>query len=315
LNGKIDVPPQNMISVSNPLGGFLKTTQLLPGMPIKKGEILASMEDEKYIQLQQDYLIAKSKLSYMETEYNRQKELNKTKASSDKVLQQAEMDFQAQRIIINALSEKLKLININPETLNESNLSRSVNIYSTINGFVSKVNINIGKYVNPSDVMFELINPDDIHLNLNVYEKDVEKLFIGQKLHAFSNNQPTKKYPCEIILVSKDLSSDRSAEIHCHFEKYDKILLPGMYMNAELEITSNNVTCINDDAIVHFEGKDYIFISKGNYKYEIIEVQKGSSDGHFTEILPNTSINFSNTLIVKQGAYALLMQLKNQIDE
>ena len=315
LNGKIDVPPQNMISVSNPLGGFLKTTKLLPGMPIKKGEILATMEDEKYIQLQQEYLIAKSRLTYQEAEFQRQKELNQNKASSDKILQQSIMDFQAQKITVNALSEKLRLININPETLSESNLSRSINIYSSIDGFVSKVNVNIGKYVNPSDVLFELINPDDIHLNLTAYEKDVEKLAIGQKVQAYSNNQPNRKYPCKIILVSQNLSSDRSAEIHCHFEVYDKILLPGMYMNAEIEITSNNAACINDDAIVHFEGKDYLFISKETYKYEMIEVKIGHSDGHFTEILPNNLIDLSNSMIVKKGAYTLLMQLKNKIDE
>ena len=152
LNGKIDVPPQNMVSVSTPFGGFLKSTKLLPGMHVKKGEILASMEDQQYIQLQQDYLTIKSKLNYAESEYNRQKELNQSKASSDKVFQLTEMEYKTQKISLSALAEKLKLININPETLNESNLSRSINVYSSIDGFVSKVNVNIGKYVNPSDI-------------------------------------------------------------------------------------------------------------------------------------------------------------------
>ncbi|HRG52466.1 MAG TPA: efflux RND transporter periplasmic adaptor subunit, partial [Bacteroidia bacterium] len=236
LNGKIDVPPQNMISVSTPFGGFLKSSKLLPGMPVKKGEVLAVMEDQQYIQLQQDYLTAKSKLSYFEKDYNRQKELNQSKASSDKFFQQTEMDFKTQKIAVSALAEKLRLINIDPEQLNEDNLSRNVNVYSSINGFVSRVNVNIGKYVNPSDVLFELINPEDIHLNLTVFEKDLEQLSIGQKLVAFNNNKPDKKHDCEIILISKDLSADRSAEVHCHFEDYDKALLPGMYMNAEVII-------------------------------------------------------------------------------
>ncbi|HSH65873.1 MAG TPA: efflux RND transporter periplasmic adaptor subunit, partial [Bacteroidia bacterium] len=151
LNGKIDVPPQNLISVSMPMGGFLKSTRLLPGMHIKKGESLAIMEDQLYIDLQQQYLTAKSKLIFMENEYNRQKELNQSKAASDKYFQQAEMDFVNQKIMVNALSEKLKLININPELLNESTISRSIAINSPIDGFVSKVNANIGKYTSPSD--------------------------------------------------------------------------------------------------------------------------------------------------------------------
>ena len=315
LNGKIDVPPQNMVSVSTPFGGFLKSTKLLPGMHVKKGEVLATMEDQQYIQLQQEYLTVKSKLSYAENEYNRQKELNQSKASSDKVFQQTEMDYKTQRISLSALAEKLRLININPDNLNESNLSRSINVYSSIDGFVSKVNVNIGKYVNPSDVLFELINPEDIHLNLAVFEKDLDKLSIGQKLLAFNNNQPNKKHPCEIILISQDLSADRSADVHCHFEDYDKTLLPGMYMNAEVEIKLQNALSINEDAIVSHEGKDYVFIEKGNRQFEIVEVKKGVTENGFSEITTLDGKDMLNASIVTKGAYALLMQLKNKSEE
>ena len=315
LNGKIDVPPQNMVSVSTPFGGFLKSTKLLPGMHVKKGEVLATMEDQQYIQLQQEYLTVKSKLSYAENEYNRQKELNQSKASSDKVFQQTEMDYKTQRISLSALAEKLRLININPDNLNESNLSRSINVHSSIDGFVSKVNVNIGKYVNPSDVLFELINPEDIHLNLAVFEKDLDKLSIGQKLLAFNNNQPNKKHPCEIILISQDLSADRSADVHCHFEDYDKTLLPGMYMNAEVEIKLQNALSINEDAIVSHEGKDYVFVEKGNRRFEIVEVKKGVTENGFSEISTLDGKEMLNDSIVTKGAYALLMQLKNKSEE
>lgn len=315
LNGKIDVPPQNMVSVSMPLGGFLKSTKLLPGMHVKKGEIIANMEDQQYIQLQQEYLMAKSKLAFTEQEFNRQKELNQSKASSDKVFQQTEMDFKNQKIVMSALAEKLRLININPETLNESNLSRSVNVYSSIDGFVSKVDVNIGKYVNPSDVLFELINPDDIHLNLKVFEKDLDKLAIGQKLLAFNNNTPQKKYPCEIILISRDLSPDRTGEVHCHFDDYDKSLLPGMYMNAEVEINAVNALTIIEDAIVNFEGKNYVFISKDKNQFEMLEIIKGSSENNYTQINAVENKNISKTTFVVKGAYSLLMQLKNKSEE
>lgn len=315
LNGKIDVPPQNMISVSMPLGGFLKSTKLLPGMHIKKGEVIATMEDQQYIQLQQEYLMEKSKLAFSENEYRRQKELNVSKASSDKVFQQSEMEFKNQRITLSALSEKLRLININPESLSEASLSRSINVYSSIDGFVSKVNVNIGKYVNPSDIIFELINPSDIHLNLKVFEKDLDKLSIGQKLIAFNNNQSDKKYPCEIILVSQDLSEDRSADVHCHFEAYDKTLLPGMYMNAEVEIMMKNVASINEDAIVSHDGKDYIFLSKSKTEFELVEIKKGNSENNFTEVNALDGRDLKNSKIVVKGAYSLLMQMKNKSEE
>ncbi|MDP1801414.1 MAG: efflux RND transporter periplasmic adaptor subunit [Bacteroidota bacterium] len=312
LNGKIDVPPQNMVSVSTPFGGFLNSSKLLPGMHVKKGEIVATMQDQQYIQLQQDYLTAKSKLIYSENEYNRQKELNQSKASSDKVFQQTEMDYKTQRISVSALAEKLRLINIDPESLNEANISRAINVYSSIDGFVSKVNINIGKYVNPSDVMFELINPEDIHLNLKVFEKDLDKISIGQKLLAFNNNQPDKKHPCEIILISQDLSADRSADVHCHFEDYDKTLLPGMYMNAEVEINLTNALTIITEAIVSFEGKDFVFTTDDKRNFRLMEILKGSSANGYTEINAIGSDSLKSLPIVTKGAYSLLMQLKNK---
>jgi cobalt-zinc-cadmium efflux system membrane fusion protein len=190
-----------------------------------------------------------------------------------------------------------------------------VNVYSSIDGFVSKVNVNIGKYVNPSDVLFELINPSDIHLNLKVFEKDLDKLSIGQKLVAFNNNQPDKKHPCEIILISQELSVDRSAEVHCHFEDYDKTLLPGMYMNAEVEIKMNNTESINDEAIVGHEGKDFIFISKGKNQFEMLEIKKGSTETNFTEVITLDGKDLSGFEVVIKGAYSLLMQLKNTSEE
>ncbi len=315
LNGKIDVPPQNMVSVSMPLGGFLKSTSLLPGMHVKKGDIIATMEDQQYILLQQEYLTAKTKLTFLDNEYRRQKELNLSKASSDKVFQQSEMDYKSQKIVVSALAEKLRLINIHPENLDESTLSRSVNLYSSIDGFVSKVNVNIGKYVNPSDILFELINPEDIHLNLKVFEKDLNKLSIGQTLMAYNNNQPNKKHPCVIILISQDLSADRSAEVHCHFEDYDKTLLPGMYMNANIEINSTAAAAISDEAIVSHDGKDFVFVCTSKNNFEMIEIQKGSTENNFTEITGASGREVAQLKIVVKGAYSLLMQLKNTSEE
>lgn len=313
VNGTIDVPPQNMVSISVPMGGFLKYTKLLPGLHLTKGEIIATMEDQQYIQLQQEYLTALSNLKFAELEYHRQKELNVSKASSNKAFEQADASFQNLKITVKSLFEKLKLIGINPDQLNEKNISRSIEIHSPIDGFVSHVNVNIGKYVNPSDVLFELVNPDDIHLNLTVYEKDLDKIFIGQKLMAYNNHKPEIKYPCDIILIGKDLSEERNVEVHCHFEKYDKTLIPGMFMNAEVEINSNNAKVLPDDAIVRFENVNYAFVSKNKNTFEMVEVKLGNTENGLTEVTLDESL-YNNNFVVK-GAYNLLMQLKNKEEE
>ena len=313
LNGKIDVPPQNMVSVSVPLGGYLKSTNLLPGKHISKGEVIAVMDDPQYIQLQQDYLTAKAQLAYNESEYLRQKELNESKAVSDKVFEQAKTTYQTQNILIKSLEQKLKLIGLNPNTVTANTITKSISIHSPINGFVAAVNVNIGKYVTPSDVLFELVNPNDIHLSLTVFDKDVNKLAIGQKVIAFSNNNPDKKYECEIILISKNLNNDNATQVHCHFQQFDKALLPGMFMNATIELSGSNATVLPDDAIVRFENKNYVFIEKGNRHFEITEIQVGNAENGFTEI--TSTENLADKNIVVKGAYNLLMMLKNTNEE
>src|SRR5690606_10022572 len=191
--------------------------------------------------------------------------------------------------------------------------SKSIRIYAPISGYVSAVNVNIGKYVNPNDVLFELINPDDIHLALSVFEKDVDKLFIGQKLVAYTNTHPEKRYDCDIILISRNLSEQNAVEVHCHFDRYDKSLLPGMFMNAEIELNAQNATVLPSDAVVRYGNKQYVFISKGNYTFEMIEVATGSEEEAYTAVsIPD---QLANQSFVIKGAYNLLMALKNKSED
>jgi membrane fusion protein, heavy metal efflux system len=310
LNGKIDVPPQNLISVSIPMGGYLKSTNLLPGSLVKKGQEIATFEDQKYIQLQQDYLIAKVKLNTVEKQFFRQQELNQSKAASDKVFQMAEADYQNAQINLKALEENLRLIGLNPSNLNSSNLSKRIPIHSPIDGYVSTVNANIGKYLMPSDVLFELVNVSDIHLNLNVYEKDLDKLEIGQRLVAFTNNKTDKKYNCEIILIGHTLSDEKNTELHCHFDNYDKRLVPGMYMNAEVALDNKNAKVLPVEAVLRYGNGEYVFIEINKNRFEMIEVQTGVNENGSVEILNSDRIENKN--IVLKGAYSLLMKLKNQ---
>ena len=311
LSGKIDVPPQNLVSVSIPLGGYLKSTKMLPGTHVSKGQIIAVMEDPQYIQLQQDYLSVRSKLNYAAKELQRQKELNVDKANSDKILQQAETEYRNLSIERRALAEKLKLININAEKLDENNLSRTINIYSPISGYISEVNVNIGKYVTPSDVIFELVNPTDIHLNLTVFERDLDLIQIGQKALAYTNAKPDQKYEAEVILVSHNVGGNRSAEIHCHFEKYDKSLVPGMYMNAEVELRSQKAATLPETAIVSFENKDYVFVEIAKNKFKLTPVTVGETEQGYTSV----DKNLVNKNIVTKGAYSVLMKMKNSESE
>lgn len=311
VNGVVDVPPENMISISIPLGGYVKKMMLIPGMRVAKGSILATIEDQQYIQLQQDYLTAKSKLKFSEADYIRQKGLNATKATSDKLFQQAESDFSSQKILVRSLAEKIRLIGLNPNTLNENNISRAISIYAPISGYVTKVNVNTGKYVTSSDVLFELINPGALHVNLTVFENDASKLKEGQKIICTTNKHPEKKYLAVIHLITPNIGEDRTTSVHCDLKDYDKDLLPGTFMNATIELNNNSVTAVPESAVVKWENKEYVFSAEGENKFRMRKVETGVINNGFIEIKSALDVKS----IVVKNAYAILMKMKNSEEE
>ena len=315
LNGQVDVPPQSLVSVSFPFGGYLKRSDLLPGTEVRKGQVIAVMEDQSYVQLQQDFLTAKAKMEFLSADMQRQKELSEQDASSKKVYQQILSDYKSQQIVIKGLDEKLRIIGIDPAQLNVANISRTVSVKSPINGFVTKVNVNVGKYVNATDVMFELVDPNDIHAAMTVFEKDVMQFSKGMKGKVSFADQPDKLFDVEVILMTKNISDSRTGMMHCHFIHPDHHLLPGMFLSGNFELNNQRVMAVPEEAVVRYAGKQYVFIVKPNNAYEITEVETGITENGFVELKPKQNIQWLQQTIVTKGTYALLGKLKNKMED
>jgi cobalt-zinc-cadmium efflux system membrane fusion protein len=319
VNGLLDVPPQNLVSISVPLGGFLKSTVLLQGMKVKKGQLIATIENAEFITMQQDFLDTKSKLDFMEVELKRQEELSKENVSSTKVLQQAQSDYKSLKSRYSGLKEKLELIGLKPANVREDNISRVVPVYSPINGYVTNIYTNIGRFVNPVDVLFELVNTDHIHAELTVYEKDITKIKKGQKVRFTLPNENDNERTAKVFLIGREISPDRTIRVHAHLDKEDEALLPKMYIKAVIEMDAESQMAVPEKAIVNAEGKDFIFSSEGSqmekgvkvYQFKMIEVQKGISENGYTAISASDGININDISLVKKGAYGLLSKMKN----
>ncbi len=315
VNGLVDVPPQNMVSVSFPLGGYLKKTQLLPGMSVRKGEVIGLMEDQSYVQLQQDYLVDKAKMDFLSADLKRQKELSDADATSKKSYQQVLSDYTMTQVMLKSLEEKLKIIGIDPAQLTVNNISRTVSLRAPIDGFVTKVNVNIGKYVNPADVLFELVNPDDIHAALSVFEKDMPLIQKGMKGTVALSNNPGKKYEVEVLLTTKNINEERTGLVHCHFENPSHDLLPGMFLNGSFDLAATATKVLPEESVVRFEGKEYVFMAKDSSHFEMVEVQTGTKQEGFVSIKPMVTVNWENTQFVTRNSYRLLGMLKNKPEE
>lgn len=310
LNGSIDVPPQGVASVSAPSGGYVRKSQFMPGDRVAKGQVLAILEDPGIVQLQQDYLLAKSNLNYASKDYSRQKELNQSQASSDKVMQKAQNEAQNQQILVKGMAQKLRTLGINPETLNANNITKTIAVHSPISGYISTVNINLGQYISPNEKLFGIVNTSDTHLILKVFEKDLSKIQKGQSVFAYTNENPNKKYEAEIILISQDFAPDRSVLVHCHFKNYDPKLIPGTFMNADAETHRTQSFTLPEDAVVTWENKQYIFEEIQPKTFSMREIKIGNSENGQIEIF-STFQNFHQKKWVTKGSYQLLMALKN----
>ena len=312
LNGVIDVPPTGIASVSIPMGGYIQDINLIPGTFVKKGQVLATVKDPAYVQLQENYLATKAKLSYLQQDLDRQKTLLTQEAVSKKSFQQIQADYNTNAIQLKALSEQLKLINIQPENLTTEKMSSLVQLVAPIAGYISKVNINRGKYVTPSDILLEIINPNDIHAAITIYEKDIANFKVGMKGTVTLTQDPAKKYPVSVLAVAHNINEDKTALLHCHFEKIPANVLPGMFLTADMVVETKDAVLIPIVSVQRFQGKDYIFIQSAENVFEVKEIQVIQSNATFVTV-SNTDANaWIGKQIVVKNAFSLLGKLMNK---
>jgi membrane fusion protein, heavy metal efflux system len=318
VSGIVAVAPQNLATVSMPLGGFVKSTSLMLGNSVNKGQILAILENQEFVDIQQNYLEAKIKLEYAEAEFQRHTELYKEDVYSQKNLQQVTSEYKNLKAQVKALEQKLALLGINPSKLHIDDISSAIALVSPISGFVKAVNVNIGKYVAPSDVLFEIVNNDKLFIELMLFEKDADKVFPGQKIRFFINNE-TEQHDAIISQTSKSITADKTYKVIARVSDVCKNMLPGMYVNAIIETTSNKVAVLPSDAIVSFDDKEYIFVFDKNKEedgkpfteYRMIQVNKGVTNDGFSEIILPEGFDINNAKVVIKGAYNLLCAKKN----
>ena len=324
VNGIIDVPPQGNISINMPYGGFVKYIDMLPGTSVKKGQLLATIENPEFIQFQQDYLEGLANQEFLKAEFDRQQELYSEKVASGKSFQQAKSNYLANEAKIKTMEARLNLIGINLAKIRDGIVATSVSIYSPVTGSVREVYTNRGKYINPKDVIMDITNAEDLHVELTVYENDIPKIRKGQRIRFTLANTPDQWREAEVFLLGSSVREDRSVTVHGHLEQMYEDLLPGMYVTAKVETDSNDVWTVPEPSVVRFGGKYYIFAytdqrtenGKIVHDFEMLEVTKGYTEDEYTQISLADSLREINTVkLVSKGAFTLLATAKNSEEE
>lgn len=310
-NGYTKLPPQNQADVSMHANGLIKSIRVLEGQAVKKGEVLATMESPAFTILQEDYLTSKSHLDRLKKDYDRQLKLSEGHINAQKVLEQTRSDLEVEEARFNSLKKQLAIYGIHGDGQPVS----SIAIRAPINGHITDVNVKIGSAVEVGAPLFSIVDNSEMHVDLLVYEKDLEKVKQGQQVRFVLTNQSHTEITGEIFNIGKSFENEtKTVAVHAHIEDKDKMLIPGMYVNALIDVGEEKVKTLPKEAIVQAEGRDFIFVKsthegENHTAFRRLEVRLGASQ------LGNVEVNLvqkrrKGEKIVISGAYYLQSHLQ-----
>lgn len=336
-NGALRVPNNNKAAVTSMYGGIIKTLNVQIGDFVRKGQVIASISNPEYIQLQEQYLTVKSRIAFAEQEYKRQKELFDNDAGAKKNLQSSDAELKTLRTQRSSLQRQLQIMGINPANVNNGNLRSGLVITSPISGTISTISAQIGSYVDISSPVAEIIDNGSLHLDLQVFEKDLPKMKVGQIVHFKLTNNPETEYDAKIYSIGSSFENDsKTISVHCSVTRNKSGLIDGMNITGIVSLDKSTTPAVPNEAIVEADSKYFIFMKtekkaeehheeeEGEHlnekkipekeekmtNFEKIEVVKGSSDMGYTSITAVNEIP-ANAEIVVKGAFFVNAKLSN----
>jgi cobalt-zinc-cadmium efflux system membrane fusion protein len=309
VNGMIDVPPHNKSSVSTFSGGYITKTPLLIGDSVKKGQLLVTLENPEFVEIQQNYLEVSEQLNYLKSEFNRQKTLFEEKITSEKNYLKAESAYKSNLAHYNGLRKKLQMLNINPSSVEQGHISSTVNLYAPISGHVTKVNISNGTYVSPSDVIMEIIDIDHIHLELLVFEKDIMQIKKDQKIEFTIPEASDKTFEAEVHLVGTTIDEQtRRVKVHGHVDNDKENFIVGMFVDADIIIDSKKGFGLPKEALIEVDNDFFVLIldeeNTNEFHFKKFKLELGKQTEDYVEIL-NSEV-LKDKQIVTKGTNMLL---------
>ena len=316
LNGVIDVEPSSTAMVSAPLGGYVRSAGLPPGQVVRQGQAIATIENAQFTEIQQDFLESKGRMEFLELEFVRQEKLRTEEVNSAKTFQQIASERKIMAARIAGLEQRLALAGIPKSATDSGKIVRTATLYAPIGGFVRISNANIGKYVSPTDVLFEIVDTKELHLALSAYEKDLSKIRIGQHVRFSMANEDTFERTARIFLIGQATGDNRVVPVHCHLTSSGHgTLLPGMYVKAWVETGGERQFAVPSAAIVQLEGKDYVVVqtsrSENEHTFRLQQVRRVIEQEGFIGIVGAEGFDIQAARIVTKNAYTVLSALKN----
>ena len=310
VNGIIDVPPENRAVVSATMGGYIKTTPLLIGDKVLKGQVLVTIENPEFVTIQQNYMEVNEQLTYLKAEYDRQLTMKAENITSQKSYLKAESDYKMAVAKHRGLEKQLSMLHISPLRVRSGGITSVVNILAPISGSVTKVNVTKGTYVSPATAIMEIIDNDHIHLELSVFEKDIMSIKKGQKIDFKIPEASIETYKAEVHLVGTSIESNRTIHVHGHLEnESDNYFLVGMFVEAHIITGSISAKALPNEAIVVVDDVAFVLVldkkEGDSYYFNQMKVDVKENYKGYTVIDSITDFE-TNTEFLTKGAFNLM---------
>ncbi len=309
-SGTIEVPPQNIATVSPVISGFIKNLNYYPGDNVEKGSVLGTLNHPDFITLQQQYIEAKSQVDFYQEEYKRQGELTVENAASIKKMQKAKADYLTYEANYKSLKAQLELLGVNTSEIEKGEFVKDFKISAPISGTISQLSANKGKFVSSEDFVYEIINASVLNIKLNVFEKDLSKVKIGQTIRfSILNNETQFVSKVKRVGIKID-KSNRTSLVQSAIDNKNQLLKPGMYVNASININEKEAFTLPYEAVVDLKGESFVFIKKDN-SFKRIKIEKGVVQDDFCEIL-NLDKELLKAEVVIKGVYYLIAKTETE---
>lgn len=330
-NGYTKLPPQNQADVSVFLGGIIKTIAVIEGQFVKKGQTLATFQSMEFnnirlakAKLTEELQQAKVSKDFLELEFARQKELSDENVTAKKTFQKINTELETIKNKIKNTENQIIILDQNLSLGGNDNAS-ILSIVAPISGYITEVKVKIGSSVSANNTLFSIVDNSKMHVDLLVYEKDLFRIKVGQSVRFVLTNQGNQEIIGRIFSVGKAFQNEsKSVAVHADINNSTIGLIPGMYVNALIDIGKNDVETLPIDAIAKAEGKEFIFIqeehdeepkSKGQevdtgVHFKRIEVKTGTTQLGFVQVTPLQEIP-AGAKIVAKGAYYLQSTMSN----
>lgn len=283
-NGILSLPNSSKANATSLYGGVIRSINVQIGDYVRKGQVIATIANPQFIQLQEEYLTINSKITFAEQEMQRQKELNAGNAGAMKNLQNAIAELNALRTRKASLHRQIQLMGINPNSVSNSSLKSSLVVTSPITGAISNVYGKIGSYVDVSSPVAEVVDNSSLHLHLNVFEKELPMMKAGQTVHFTLTNNPVTEYDAAIYGIGSAFENDsKTIPVHARVKGNVKGLIDGMNITAIVSLDNVLSPAVPNDAIVDADGKKYIFVITNKKPQEAEEEEGNGGHNHGDE--------------------------------